>query len=73
MGEKNIDVDGVSADGATTSKAPETPMADARHVQPGSKHSDEMQFENDQGIARQDGDGFDVGLADDTFMDGGQP
>ena len=48
-------------------------MADARHFQPVSNISGEMQFENNPGIVQEDDDGFDAGLADDTLMDGNAP
>ena len=73
MEEDQINVEGLSADDARDSKAPDTPMADARHFQPGSKLSGEMRFENDTGIVQEDGDGFAAGLAGDTLMDGNAP
>ena len=62
MEEEKINVEGVSADVAGGSKAPETPMANARHFRPGPKRSGDEQFENNPGIVRQDDDGFDAGL-----------
>ena len=73
MEEEEINVEGVSAHDAGTSKAPETPMANARHVQRGSKLSGEMRFENNKGIVQEDDDAFDAGLANDTLMDGDAP
>ena len=73
MEEEKISVEGVCADDAGEYKAPGTPMADARHFQPGSKLYGEMRFANNSGIVRENDDGFDAGLADDTLMDGPAP
>ena len=73
MEEENINVEGISADDAGDSKAQDTPMADARHFQLGSKLSGEMRSRNNPGIVQEDDDGFDVGLADNTHMDGNAP
>jgi hypothetical protein len=70
MEEEKVNVEGVRADDVGDSNAPDTPMADDRHFQPGSKLSGDMQFEHNPGIVPEDDDGFDVGLADDTLMDG---
>ena len=81
MEEEEINVEGVSAqrsghemaDGAGDSTAPGTPMADARHFLTGSKLSGEMRLENNPGIVPEGDDGFDVGLADDTLVNGNAP
>ena len=73
MEEENVNVEGVRAGDVGNSKAPDTPMADDRHFQPGPELSSDMQFENSSGIVPEDDDGFDAGLADDTLMDGGSP